>query len=107
MAGTIAAPSTGEEFRAETGFDAATQQFVWGGVRLTEAFADVHEWKPSTAYCTSYNSVRCEWLDYMFLSPTLRVEDRATDEVRVPATPLPTVEQGSDHLALAAAVSFV
>jgi len=79
------------------------------GALLADAFAGRHGWRDPTPgdqkHCTSRNSERCEWIDYVWYSPA-QLELVDLSETRIPPNPIPDITEPSDHLPLGVRMKF-
>lgn len=105
----------GVELCIETGFDAKRKALVWSHhdsrdsskaadkLILREAFEAVHRWhlhKQDQKHCTSLNSDRRQWIDYIWHTPSTLERVGALPPV-VPNGPIPNEDHPSDHLPIA------
>ena len=77
---------------------------------LKETFSDVHVWGTNVAdesnpmmHCTSKSAARLEWLDYIWYSG---LQPQKFSQTIAPSGKMPSVEEPSDHILLAAQYIF-
>lgn len=104
FSGQIQALKNEKVLEFKTGFNASIESFEWDSHILKDAFAAFHRWGEGVGeseYCTSRNSNRVEWIDYVFYDCN-KLESLRLSDCHTPPNLIPDAQNPSDHLPLVA-----